>query len=76
LLVRSPKGIELSKLTKALKPSGARSFSKKTVQWLAVKKTVGEISVPEHIGKTLPVVGDLTMNAPLLLKTLFVSTKP
>src|SRR5215813_1144448 len=55
---------------------GARSFSKKTVQWLAVKKTFGEISVPEQIGKILPVVGDLTMNAPELLKKLLVSTKP
>jgi hypothetical protein len=34
------------------------------------------IIVPEQIGKIWPVVGDLTMNAPVLLKVLFESTKP
>jgi hypothetical protein len=50
-LVRSPKGMGLSKLTNAVKPSGARSRSKKKVQWLAVRNTVGEIRVPEQMGK-------------------------
>ena len=40
------------------------------------QEDVGEISFPEQMGKILPVVGDLTMNAPVLVKTLFVSAKP
>src|SRR4029079_192721 len=73
--VRPPKGIGLSKLTNAVKPSGARSCSKNTVQWLAVRNTVGEMSVPEQIGKIRP-SGALTMNAPVLLNGPVGATKP
>ena len=34
------------------------------------------IIVPEQIGKICPVVGDLTINAPVLRNVLFESTKP
>src|SRR5437867_3571981 len=60
----------LSKLTN----TAATSFSNGAVQWLAVRKTVGEMSVPEHSGKMPP--GPFTMNAPLLLKTFCLSTNP
>jgi hypothetical protein len=49
---------------------------KKAVQWLAVRKTLGVIIVPEQIGKICPVEGDLTMNAPALLNVLLESTNP
>ena len=37
---------------------------------------MGVINVPEQIGKICPVAGDLTINAPVLLKLPFESTKP
>ena len=53
----------------------ARLQAHYAVQWLAVRKTVGEMSVPEQIGKMLP-SGDFTMNAPELLNALCVSANP
>jgi hypothetical protein len=46
------------------------------VQCAAVRNTFGVIIVPEQIGNISPVSGDLTINAPVLLKVLFESTNP
>jgi hypothetical protein len=75
LLVRSKNGIDPSRLTKAVYPSGANSSSKARVQWLAVRKTFEVIMVPEQIGRISP-FGAFTMNAPVFAKVLFESTNP
>ena len=41
-----------------------------------MRNTFAVIIVPEQIGKICPVLGDLTMNAPVLRKVLFESTNP
>jgi hypothetical protein len=45
------------------------------VQWLAVRKTLAVIIVPEQIGNISP-LGAFTMNAPVLAKLLFESMNP
>jgi hypothetical protein len=46
------------------------------VQWAAVRKTVGEIRVPEQMGKIRPSLVRCTMNAPTLGKLRSSSMKP
>ena len=46
------------------------------MQWLAVKKTLGVINVPEQIGEICPVVGDLTSNTTKLAGVSAVVTNP